>query len=309
MYLKNYNNVRIIGIDHGYGNIKTANDCFPAGILQIGSSMSLVEDLLVYANCYYTIGVGHKEFLADKFDDNDYYVLTLAAIAMELRRESLTRANVLLAVGLPLTWVSEQKTAFRKYLLQNEEVEFTFRRVAYHVRFVGCEVYPQGFAAIAQELHKFSGAHMLCDIGNGTMNILHIFNRKPDVRRMFTEKYGTQQCALAVREHMMRKYHAELDDNLIHTVLRCGNADISLDYIFAIAGVAKEYTEGIFRRLRERGYDSNQMRLYVVGGGSCLVQNFGTYDKERVTIRSDVCAMAKGYEYMAELSRRKDTRA
>ena len=47
------------------------------------------------------------------------------------------------------------------------------------------------------------------------------------------------------------------------------------------------------------------MRLYVLGGGSCLIRNFGTFDKERVTINDDICATAKGYEYLTELNTRK----
>ena len=47
------------------------------------------------------------------------------------------------------------------------------------------------------------------------------------------------------------------------------------------------------------------MRLYVLGGGSCLIRNFGVYDESRVTINDDICATAKGYEYLAELNARK----
>ena len=44
------------------------------------------------------------------------------------------------------------------------------------------------------------------------------------------------------------------------------------------------------------------MRLYVVGGGGCLVRNFGIYDNSRVTILDDICATAKGYENLAYMS-------
>ena len=30
--MKTIHNTKIIGIDHGYGNMKTANFCFPTGI-------------------------------------------------------------------------------------------------------------------------------------------------------------------------------------------------------------------------------------------------------------------------------------
>ena len=56
------------------------------------------------------------------------------------------------------------------------------------------DVFPQGFAAVAGQIRDFQGVNMLCDIGNGTMNIMFINDRKPVVDRMFTEKYGTHQC-------------------------------------------------------------------------------------------------------------------
>lgn len=57
----------------------------------------------------------------------------------------------------------------------------------------------------------------------------------------------------------------------------------------------------IFATLRKYEYNPDLMRLYVVGGG-CLIRNFGTYDESRVTILDDICATAKGYEYLALMS-------
>ena len=65
---------------------------------------------------------------------------------------------------------------------------------------------------------------------------------------------------------------------------------------------------GIYYRIGEGGnkyeYNPNLMHLYVVGGGGCLIRNFGTYDKSRVTITmiDDICATAKGYESLAYMS-------
>ena len=47
------------------------------------------------------------------------------------------------------------------------------------------------------------------------------------------------------------------------------------------------------------------MKLHIVGGGGCLIKNFGEYDKSRVNICDDIHATAKGYEYLAELNMRK----
>lgn len=87
--MKKMNQTYLIGIDHGYGNMKTANCCFPTGVVKSDTEPTFVSDLLVWNGTYYSIGVGHKEFKADKFNDEDYYVLTLAAIA----RGALARAH------------------------------------------------------------------------------------------------------------------------------------------------------------------------------------------------------------------------
>ena len=180
-----------------------------------------------------------------------------------------------------------------------------FQGKPYRVEIAGADVFPQGFAAVASQIRDFQGVNMLCDIGNGTMNIMFINDRRPAADRMFTEKYGTHQCMLAVRENVMRTHHATVDDSIINRVLRFGTADIQADYLTTIRETAAEYVREIFRILREREYNPALMRLHVLGGGSCLIRNFGEYDADRVTIYDDICATAKGYEYLCEMALRK----
>lgn len=105
---------------------------------------------------------------------------------------------------------------------------------------------------------------------------------------------------LAVRENLMKQFGKSVDEALIDRVIRHGTADVSERYLTAIRSTAAEYADGIFRRLREHEYDSELMRLYVVGGGSCIIKNFTDYDKKRVIINEDICATAKGYEILAQ---------
>ena len=170
----------IIAIDHGYGRVKTAHGHFQSGVTLCEGEPFFVGNTLYYKDRYYIIGEEHKAFLADKIDDPDYYLLTLAAIARGLKLRNRTEARVHLAVGLPLAWVGRQKEAF---------------------------------------------------------------------------------------------------------------------------------VEGIMQRLREHEYNPEIMRLYIVGGGGCLVKNFGRYDAKRVTINDDICATAKGYEALALAKLRKAGRS
>lgn len=297
--MKTYRITRIVAVDTGYGNIKTANTIMPAGITAYDSPPLFGGNMLEYQGKWYVIGEGHKEFIADKDQDEDYYRMTLAAIANELSRWNLSSADVHLAAGLPLTWVRRQRETFRAYLMQNEQVDFRFRGVDYHIHFVGCNIYPQGYPAIVSDLSAFAGTNILCDIGNGTMNIMYISNRKPVESKCWTEKAGVNQCMIAAGNAVLDRFGAKVDASIIEQILRTGTADIDKDYLSCVTKAAEKYVMGIGDILRRYEYDPKLMRLFIVGGGGCLVKHFGSFQTERVTIIDDICATAKGYEYLA----------
>lgn len=150
--MKQLKNMQIIGIDNGYGNLKTASGIFPASVLTFDHEPVHAQDLLVYNGKYHVIGSGHREFIPDKVNNPDHYVLTLAGIGQELWKNRMTKARVYIAAGLPLTWVESQRESFRAYLLQNGHVDFIWRGIEYHVDIVGADVYAQGFSAIVPML-------------------------------------------------------------------------------------------------------------------------------------------------------------
>ncbi|MGN0718256.1 MAG: plasmid segregation actin-type ATPase ParM, partial [Anaerovoracaceae bacterium] len=149
------------------------------------------------------------------------------------------------------------------------------------------------------------GTNLLADIGNGTMNILYINNKKAVESRCWTEKFGVNQCMIAAKNAVMDSFGVKIEESTIEHVLRYGTADIGKPYLDCITSVAKRYVADIFATLRRYEYNPDLMRLYIVGGGGCLVKNFGKYDESRVTILEDICATAKGYEYLAYASLRR----
>ena len=58
--------IAVIGIDHGYGNIKTANTITPTGVSVYTSEPLFHGDTLIFNGAYYRVGEGHKEFITDK---------------------------------------------------------------------------------------------------------------------------------------------------------------------------------------------------------------------------------------------------
>lgn len=144
----NFNNYEIIGIDHGFGNIKTRNTTFRAGITVSDIENDIATDVVKYQDKYLIIGENHKSFESDKVINDDYYYLTIAALAKEMRIRKIRSAKLVLAVGLPLMWAQEQREVFRNYLMREKELEFEYKGVSYSVTIERVLVFTQGYVAI-----------------------------------------------------------------------------------------------------------------------------------------------------------------
>ena len=92
----------IIGIDHGNRNMKTANTVFSAAIQPLQARPDSLEHILEYQNQFYYVGgkVPEKECV-DKTENENYYLLTLAALVQEMRGRGLTDASVKMGAALP----------------------------------------------------------------------------------------------------------------------------------------------------------------------------------------------------------------
>ena len=291
-----YKNFKIIGIDHGYGNIKTANTVTPTGVSVFETAPTFEGNTLFYDGKYYRFGEGHKPFISDKTEDEDFYAATLLGIAKELSREKIYEADVYIAAALPLTWVKNQRESFRKYLTKNSDVTFMYNKQRYKIHLVGFDIYPQGYAAVIGRLGEMNGVNMLADIGNGTVNIMYINNRKPVESKCWTEKMGVNQCMISVQNAVLDMFGAKIDETIIENIIRFGKANIGKKYLDCITEQIRIYAEKILNVLEKYEYNSELMRLYITGGGVSIVKNFAELDFENVVLIEDICAAAKGYE-------------
>lgn len=307
--MRKHNNFYIIGVDAGYGNMKTARTIYPTGLVAMDTKPFFDGDILEYNGTWHRIGEGHKAYNPDKTADEDFYILTLASIAAELSTEQITEANVHLALGLPTTWTGRQREDYHRYMMRNPDVRFTFNDVLYSIHLTDCIVFPQGYAALVplmdsdkrfNEFRQFTGTVMMADIGNGTMNIMRLVNGKPNDQHCWTEVLGVNQCVLTARKQMMDKYGIDMTESVIEQFLRTGTANLARELLDNLTDTVRGYVTGLFDALRVHGYDARLMKLFVMGGGGCLVKHFGKYDPSAVVFVDDLHASAKGYEYMAQ---------
>nr|WP_330414392.1 hypothetical protein [Lachnotalea glycerini] len=87
------NHIEVIAIDHGWANMKTVSQIFTSGVKEITTEPALFDNVLEYDNKYYKIGGKRLEVKKTKVEDENYYLLTLAAVAKEL--EISTRLMVI----------------------------------------------------------------------------------------------------------------------------------------------------------------------------------------------------------------------
>ena len=126
----------VIGIDHGYYAIKTKQVCFPTGIIRYEYEPYTMQNVLQYQGEYYVCGTGRQTLVKDKTANDNYYLLTLAALAQEIRKRKGERtAKVVLAAGLPLTGFGREKQKFKEYLFQKQLIRFLYADKNYRLLF------------------------------------------------------------------------------------------------------------------------------------------------------------------------------
>lgn len=269
-----YNNSIIVPVDTGYGNIKNSLHSFPTGIAAYKTNPAFEGRILHIGEMYYRIGEGHKEYIPDKTVDEEFRLLTIAAICDECRNCGFYEGNIYLAVGCPTAMLKAQREGTREYFMSSPHIDCEYNNVHYHLTIVGCFVYPQGYAAVMEHLHNMTGVNMVVDIGNGTANILQINNKKPIEEKCVTEKLGVNQYMIAVQKAVMAAYGKKIDPEVVELFIRKGETDAPDNYKNIFLEEAEKYCWKIFDALYRCEYDPDFMKLYVCGGGVQLIRRF-----------------------------------
>ena len=194
------NKLEVIGIDHGWSMMKTIFQVFVTGVKEITTSPALFGDVLEYEGKFYKVGTVRQEVKDTKVEDDSFYLLTLAAVAKELKRRGLAEAKVFLAVGLPLTRFGAEKNDFIKYLTKNKRVNFKYENESYHIEIDDVAVFPQCYAAVVDKIPTMAKKTLIVDIGSWTIDIMPVINKSPDESKCVTIPKGLITCMRSINE-------------------------------------------------------------------------------------------------------------
>ena len=80
-----YKGIEVIGIDHGWSYMKTISHVFVTGVEEIATEPAFTKNLLEFGGKFYKIGGTRLEVQDVKTKNDNFFLLTLAAIAKELK--------------------------------------------------------------------------------------------------------------------------------------------------------------------------------------------------------------------------------
>ena len=264
----------IIGVDHGYAAMKTAHFSFHTGLVAHEHEPYTLSNVLEYGGKFYVVGSGRQPLQKDKTQAEDYYLLTLAAIAKELEyRNAGTMADVHLATGLPLTSFGRDKKAFRDYLCRDgKPVSFRFECLDYTITISKVSLYPQGYAAVLTQSGLLNEPSVIvADIGGWTVDLMRLDNRIPNAATCRSLELGMIRCLDEISEQIRRSLGLSMTAAQIESVLRSDTSHVNEDSKKIIHLEAERYTKRLLSAIAESGLDVRAILASVLGLLSVLM--------------------------------------
>lgn len=301
---------QIFGIDHGNGAVKGGNVNIPCGLVSYVSEPGrfMNEDILEYDGRYFTLSDKRMPFKEDKTSDEDYFILTLFALAMEARAEgtSLNGKEVVLGVGLPPADFGQQSVKFRNYFMEHSRhgVKFRLNRKPVSFNIKNVYVSPQNFAAVmcfkASLFKKYRTVNCI-DIGDGTVDLLVIRNGQPDLSVRVSDRTGMAVLRSEISNSIQQNFGLHLDSYDVEQVLMHEPTVLDGKVVDEIFRMADDWFSMIVNRLHTHVPDFRTNPAVFLGGGSLLLkeQIKQSPDFKYIEFIEDVRANAIGYEKLA----------
>ena len=223
----------------------------------------------------FCFGSGRQPIQRDKTVNDNYYLLTLAAIAKEIRQRGLPpECSVRIAAGLPLTSFGRDKPKFKDYLLRsNQPVNFKFEGVEYSITIEEVAVFPQGYAALMTEvgLLQDEPSMLLMDLGGWTVDLMRIDNAIPAADTAHSLELGMICCVDDIREQVRRETGLSLTDAQIENMLAGQPCTVSDTVRDIVNRQGRKYTEHLLSATMEAGFDLHAIPAVLLGGGASVV--------------------------------------
>ena len=210
----------IVGFDDGYQLGKTANFIFDNGVHLFGSvEPTLKENTLFYDGDYFKVGEGRAAITEDKISDDTARLRTMAGIAMELGKEKIYEADIILAVGLPFSNYGRDKLKLVDYYNRQSALRFSYEGEDYSVTIAKVIVCPQCYSAIASRLGNMKGDYLIVDIGSKTTDVVYVHDGLPIESRSITIEKAVVKWIKEIQHDMKIQTGKEIPEHEVMKIV------------------------------------------------------------------------------------------
>lgn len=300
----------ILGIDHGYNQMKSENTSFPTALSERESLPDDKKGILEYNGLILDENGTHIVEIdsQDKTINQDFYYLTLISIAKELLTRKIYDAELCLSVGLPQRLYDRQKDDFKKYLMQSagKNIFFKYNGSNFNIKISNVKVFTQGFSALLTEdtIEFVKKNCCVVDIGGGTVDIIFISNGMIQTSRCKIDHFALNQLYRNIREEVLTQTYDEINTEYILDYIKNNSHDVKPgnDYDEIMQKMLISYSNHIYQLVRENGINPKITPLIFIGGGALVMKNFTPKEYGTVKYILDIKANARGYKQLYQLT-------
>lgn len=300
----------IIAIDHGNAQMKTVNHIFTSGLADHTTRPPLSDEVIEYQGQFWTLTGCRLPYERDKTRTENFFLLTLFAIAKELATQGnkSPMVQVSLAVGLPPEHFGALKTKFADYFKRGP-IQFSYNDKPLTVLVEGVYVYPQAYAAVAPQIThlKASTRTFVVDIGGYTTDMLLLRSGKLDHHFSRSLEMGMIKMSNHVIGKISAQHDMQLDDSHISDVLFGRETILPVPVQDMIRNEVKLYADKLVNTLREHEVDLRSNPVVFIGGGAILLRKYLEQSPlvSRAEFVEDPKANAVGYDMLANAQERR----
>ncbi|MBB6215084.1 plasmid segregation protein ParM [Anaerosolibacter carboniphilus] len=298
--------LKIIGIDHGNASIKTHTgfEC-KSGFTILNDEPISQKRLLQFESKYYSIGSERFPVKADKTLDEDFFVLSLGAIAesiVDVANGLVGERDIILSAGLPIVNYGRMKERFKSYFIRNN-IGFIYESREYLINIKDCFVFPQSYSALLTKFSEYKNLPLVnvCDIGGGTCDCFVIEYGLLNTSSCFSLPVGAIHLYNnIIQQALALGYH--LTESQIQQMILGKQPTFKDEGLFKIVNdTATRFTQKLLSQVGEHGFELRLNPTVFCGGGSILLKQILEENNTGYTeVIEDSFTNAKGFEMLAK---------
>ncbi|MCL2885129.1 MAG: ParM/StbA family protein, partial [Oscillospiraceae bacterium] len=243
---------KIVAIDHGNSSIKlAAGPAFPAGL---ADAHGIAGETVEYRGKQYALSSRRLPYQCDKTVTEDYFILTLFALARELDGPE---ESVVLAVGLPPAHMKTGREQFEAYFLNRSPVSFKYNGCPLRIHIERVLCFPQAYAAAMTCIGtlKEKPRVFVIDIGGMTVDTLLLRRAAPDMAYTMSLEGGVIRLCNDISRALSSELDVHAEQDQIESVLRGEDTLFDFSAAHLMEKTAKRFTARLLDGLRERDID------------------------------------------------------